>query len=655
MGENGYAGSILYVDLTTGTFRKEPLDLEMAKEFIGGMGINNRIAYDVIKPGIAPLSPDNAIILGAGPFAGTPIPGAGKVMATTKMPLTNAIGTAVGGGSLGPMMKFAGYDHVIITGRAQKPVYLKLDEKPAILDAGDLWGKDIFETTELLWNKHGTGPRGACSVFAIGVSGERLVHFSLGHIDYIGHLGRGGLGAVMGSKNLKAIVASPSTRGIKVADPPRLMGLIQSIYRRIKTDPLFDRWVKDGVRIGWAGWCKADFATKNFRQIYPGSEARKLYEPDRFHDVFEYRPLCCFGCPLADKAFCEIKHGEFQGLKTYFSAYLQAVLGVGIFLNLGDDYNKQLKALDLANRLGLDLITAAVMLAYLEELYERGIIDKDDLGGVEPKTGDFDAVMRAIQDMGNREGIGEITAEGWYGLFAKWPGTEKYSTVIKGQEAAHLDVRPNFGPEGFDFIVEPRGPNGPNAEGPTVLPQRTADKIWKHCDDIGVPQDAREKMFATPHVFSTPMFAAYLQDWFQLLSSLDICVRQQIAMRYDIENLTELYTAVTGYDMTPDRLQQVGARVLNIIKAVNVREGFDRKDDKPPERFFEPLTGEGKEIRLMDYYRKNELSKADVEAMLDEYYTERGWDVERGVPTRETLDSLGMGDIAEDLTRQGRL
>ncbi|MDY6912685.1 MAG: aldehyde ferredoxin oxidoreductase C-terminal domain-containing protein, partial [Chloroflexota bacterium] len=616
----------------------------------------NRLAYDIIKPDTEPLSPENAIILGAGPFAGTPIPGSGKVMATTKFPMTKAIGTAVGGGSLGPMMKFAGYDHVIITGRAEKPVYLKLDEKPEIIDAGDLWGKDIFETTDVLWNRHGTGPRGTCSVFAIGAPGEKQIYFSLGLVDKIGHLGRGGMAAVVGSKNLKAIVACPSDKGIKVADPDKVMELIQTIYQRIRTDPLFDRWVKDGVRIGWAGWCKGEgFAKNNWREIYSGSEARKLYDSDRFHDIFRYRPLCCFGCPLADKAFCEVKQGEFQGLKTYFSEYLQYNLAFSIYSDLRDDYNKIMKCADYANREGLDVLTLSVMLGFLTELYERGIVTKEDTGGIEPKLGDFDTVMQVMHQMANREGIGALTADGWQGLFDRFPGSEKYAVVIKGQEQGHMDIRPSFGPEGFDFIIEPRGPNGPNAEGPTVLPQRTSDKVWKHCDDIGVPQEIREKMFDTPSVFSTPLFALYLQDWFQLLSALDICVRQQIAMRYDIENLTELYTAVTGFEMNPTELQKTGARILNLIKALNVREGFDRKDDTFPDRWFEPLQAEGKEVRLMDYYRKRELNRDDLNAMLDEYYTERGWDVKKGIPTRETLTELGMRDIAEDLAKQGRL
>lgn len=657
MGDNGYAGSILYVDLTSGTCEKKPLDMEMAKTFIGGMGLNSRLAYDVIKPGIDPLSPENAIILGAGPFAGTPIPGAGKVMATTKFPMTQAIATAVGGGSLGPMLKFAGYDHVIITGKAKGPVYLKLDENPEIIDASYLWGKDIFETTAELWNKHGRGPRGACSVFAIGVPGEKLVQISLGLIDNIGHLGRGGLGAVVGSKNLKAIVASPSAHGIKVANPDKTMNLIGNIYKRIRTDPLFDRWVKDGVRIGWTGWCKGEgFATNNWRDIYSGADARKLYETEKFHDVFKYKPLCCFGCPLADKAFCEIKKGEFQGLKTYFSEYLQIILGFGIYTNLRDDYNKTLKCADYANRQGLDILTATVMIGFLAELYERGMVTKEDTQGLEPKLGDFDTVMQMMKAMANREGLGELTANGWKGLFSRF-GTEseKYAVVIKGQEQGHMDVRPSFGPEGFDFIVEPRGPNGPNAEGPTILPLRTSDKFWKHCDEIGVPHEVRERMFDSPMVFSTPIFTTYLQDWFQLCSSLDICVRQQIAMRYDIENLVELYTAVTGFEITPQQLQKVGARVLNMTKALNVREGFGRKDDTFGERWFEPLKGESKEVRLMDYYRKRELTKDDLNIMLDEYYTERGWDVEKGIPTKETLTELGMSDIAEDLTKQGRL
>ncbi|MDP2645145.1 MAG: aldehyde ferredoxin oxidoreductase C-terminal domain-containing protein [Desulfobacterales bacterium] len=649
MTANGYAGRILQVDLTTGKIDEIPLDMELAKAFIGGVGLNNRLAYDIITPGVEALAPENPIILGTGPFAGTPIPGAGKVFATSKVPLSGAIATASGGGSFGSMLKYAGYDHVVITGRAATPVYLKIDGSPELRDAAGLWGKDIFETSQALWKAHRR-----YSVMAIGAAGENRVGFSFALIDMIGHLGRGGLGAVFGSKNLKAVVAGPAT-GLKVADPARVMQITNTIYRRMRTDPLFEKWTADGCRIGWKSWCKADFPTQNSRRIYPGDKAKNLFVSERFHDVFRYKPLCCFGCPMADKGFFEIRKGEFAGLRTYASEYLQAMVGFGITVQLHDDYNQTLKCLDYANREGIDLFTATALIAFADELFERGIITGKDTGGLTPRLGDFDTIMEMMRRMVHREGFGDVLADGWKGAIARiGQGVEAYAPIIKGIESAHYDFRQNFCADAFNGLVEPRGPNGPSGESPTVLPLKTSDKVWRNCDEIGVPFEVKEKIFDHPDVIDVALYEGYVQDWYQLLSSLDLCVRQQIAMRYTIDTLAELYTAVTGVDISVPDLRSAGERALNMTKVLNVREGFSRKDDVIPDRLLAPLKGEaGEERPVMDYYRKRKLARADIDQMTDEYYQARGWDKARGIPTREKLIQLGLADIAQDMEKGG--
>jgi len=209
--EGGYSGSILYVDLTTGTSHKEELDIELAKTFLGGFGINNRLAFDLIKPGIDPLSPRNPIIIGAGPFVGA-FPGATKIVGTTKL-CNGFVRTAIGGG--GAMLKYAGYDHLVLTGKAKSPVYLKIfDDDVDLCDANELWGRDVYESADLLWNKHGR----ECSSIVIGQAGERLIPIALTFIDkQIGSFGKGGLATIMGSKNLKAVVMR-GTKGVKVAE-----------------------------------------------------------------------------------------------------------------------------------------------------------------------------------------------------------------------------------------------------------------------------------------------------------------------------------------------------------------------------------------------------------------------------------------------------
>ena len=646
---NGYAGRVLHVNLSTGDIHPEPLDMDLAKAFIGGVGLNNRLAYDAIKPGLDPFSPDNAIILGNGPFAGTPIPGAGKLYATAKVPMTGAVATASGGGSFGAMLKYAGYDHVLITGKAEKPVYLKIDGTPEICDASHLWGKDILETSEQLWKAHKR-----YGVIAIGVAGENLVRFAITLIDLIGHLGRGGLGAIFGSKNLKAIVAGPY-QGVSVASPEKVMEITNTIYQRMRTDPLFEKWAADGCRIGWKSWTKADFPTKNSRMIYKGEKASNLFVSQTFHEIFRYKPLCCFGCPMADKGFFEVKKGEFSGLRTYASEYLQAMLGFGIYVQIHDDYNKTIKCLDYANRQGIDLFTATCLIAFADEIYERGIISDKDVGDLVPKLGNFDVIMKMMRQMVHREGFGDTLADGWNGAIARiGEEARKYAPVIKGLEMAHFDFRQNFSADSFNSVVEPRGPNGPSGESPTILPLRTSDKVWRNCEEIGVPSEIREQIMDHRDVIDVALYEGYVQDWYQLLSSLDLCVRQQIAMRYNIEILAELYTAVTGIDITPSALRLVGERALNMTKVNNVREGFSRKDDVIPEKLFEPLKGEdGEERCVMDYYRKRKITRDDIEQTLDNYYSSRGWNVAKGVPTKEKLIDLGLGAIAEDLERGG--
>jgi aldehyde:ferredoxin oxidoreductase len=215
----GYAGSGLWVDLSTGNIRKEPLDLDLVRRFVGGSGFTNKLAYDLIPPGVEPLSPENFVVIGSGVLSGTLAPGCTKVMATTKLPINNAIGTPFAGG-FSHRLKYAGYDYVIITGRADRPVYLKImDDDVSLVDASHVWGKDIFETTDLLKAENGVD----CSVIAIGKAGENLVRISLAMVDKFGTLGRGGLGAVLGSKNLKAVVAN-GTKGIGIADIAGIYG-----------------------------------------------------------------------------------------------------------------------------------------------------------------------------------------------------------------------------------------------------------------------------------------------------------------------------------------------------------------------------------------------------------------------------------------------
>jgi aldehyde:ferredoxin oxidoreductase len=638
----GYAGKILYVNLTEGSFKEEELSEEWKDRFIAGVGINNRLAYDIIKPQIAPLSPENPVIIGSGLFGGTMIPGGSKLMVTAKFPMTNSIGTAVGGGSFASIMKFAGYDHIIITGRAERLSVLKIDENPEVIDASELKGMDIFDTTEYLLKKYYNS-----SVIAIGISGENMVKPSLAFIDNIATIGRGGLGAILGSKNIKAVVVR-GTNGIKVYDPDGVNRVVNLIYEKMSVDPLFSRWVKDGVRIGWPSWVKGEFSYKNDREVYTKERAIKLYESERFHEIVDYKPLCCLNCPIADKGRLKIKKGEFEGLTTYVSEFLQGMIAFGIKSNIGDDYNKILKCLDMGNRLGLDVFTISYMLGYIVELYEEGIITEGDYGK-EPKL-DFENITNLMDEIANRKGFGAIFSDGWIeGIKKIGKEAEKYALLIKGLEPCYMDPRINFGTEAFGQFINPRGAFVVQAESPTVLPLRTSDKVWRHCATIGVSEDIRDRIFDTPREFNVALFTKYCEDWYHLLNIFGLCARQQIVQRYDINLLSEIYKLITGKDIPSSDLRDIGERVLNIGKVLNVREGFSRKDDTFVERWFKPLKGEDKEIELTDYYKMEKIKKEDIEELLDQYYSERGWDIKKGIPTKRSLYDIGLKDIADEM------
>ncbi len=643
--------NVLFVDLTTGSFRQEQLGPDVVRKYIGGIGVGLRLAYDLIGPEVDPLSAENTIIISAGALVGTSLPGASKIAGITKYPMTGAIAAASAGGSFGFAMKMAGYDHIVITGKAPRPSYLQIGASPRISSAQGVWGKDIFDATDALIDKH---PQ--ASVITIGIPAERLVKICHASVDKVAHLGRGGLGAVFGAKNLKAIVAEPADgTGVKVADSKRLMESADYVFKRILTNPLRPGWLKDGVRIGWPSWSKGEFSYNNFRNYYTRERAAKLYEPERWHEAIGKTIVACPSCPIADKGIFCIKDGEFGGLTTYASEMLQAVTTFGVQCQVGADYRKIVKLHDVAGRTGIDIMSMAYMFNWIVELYEHGIVTDADLHGLEPKVG-YDSTLELMRQISEREGLGDILADGWKDAIVRiGRGCEKYAYHIKGLEPGYMDPRFNFGTEVIGQSVNPRGACVIPSESTTVIPARTADKMWRHCDKIHMPEEARDRAFLTHRIFNVGIINRYNEDWYYVAGSLGICMRQQIMEQYSFNMFTETYNAATGFEVTQDELIRGGERILHLLKAANVREGFDRKDDVFIEKWYEPARTEdgAKEMPLMDYYETAPYSREDVKALFDDYYRERGWDVERGIPTRAKLEELGLEDVAQDLASRG--
>jgi aldehyde:ferredoxin oxidoreductase len=624
----GYAGTVLYVDLTRNSVRKEPLELEMISNFVGGLGIDSKLAYDLIKPGVDPLSPENVLIYGAGPFVGTLIPGFSRNDVISKSPQTGFLAQSGTGISIGAMLKYAGYDHLVITGRAEKPVYLVItDDLVEVKDASDLWGMDLLEATDVVRSKLGN-----YWVSCIGPAGERLVRFACIIDNKNGMSARTGLGAVMGSKNLKAI-AVRGTKGIKVHQMREFRKSIDELRQAIKASPLIDPWRNEGKIIDpyiGAYTARGISLTKNFAQGFPEATTdfftQKEYA-DRIWKVY----YACLGCPVGDKAVDSLRGGKYAGLTLKLSNPWGTPLGFNICgVRNWDD---GVKCADMANRYGIDIFTATNLMAWAIELYEKGILTRKDTDGLELKW-DSDTVMTLMDKIARREGIGDILAEGEK-ISAQRIGrnSARYAVNVKGLEPT-MDLRETIFTENFGQLVDPRGAHHARGYGITYIP-RKAESIARYAPRIGVPADAVARICPEPGVFSVPRLTKWVQDYDSLAYSLGMCMRVPIGTAYDLATITRLYSITTGIESSSEELLKAGERIWNIQRLFNEREGATRKDDMPPPRMLnEPVTvGDAVHQPIKESY---------IQQLLNEYYDERGWDTVTGNPTEQKLIELGL-------------
>ena len=634
----GYAGSILYVDLTGGKIRKEPLDPELASAFIGGWGFTLRLAYDLIPPDVDPLSPENAIILGVGPLTGTTVPGSSEISLTTKCLLNGGFPEHAGGGHLALMLKTSGYDAVVITGRAEKPVYLRIaDDDVALCDASDLWGQDVYETIDELRGRHEP-----CSILPIGPAGENLVEISVAAMDKGGTLGSGGFPAVMGSKKLKAIVAQMGTKPTKVAHRLKLDRLVDEEIGRIKSYHLREEMMKAGSMAMTREWLSAAGAFRNnWRQIVIDPEGAGY--ADAIYEIHKRsrKNISCPTCLMCDKDRVDIKEGKYAGL----TAYDTAIMAVPTSGPTVDHYAQALEAMDLPNRLGICRLQWMAVWDYMVYLYEQGVITKEDTGGIELKS-DPDTTLRLMRMTAYREGFGDVLAEGIVGASRRiGRGAEAEAVHIKGFNII-LVAEPRLNGMGtmeFEGLVQPgRCANQQGSLGaPSYNRGRPAEQWVRQAERCGVPGEAIQRIFTTDS-FNVGRLTRYAEDYTSVCNCLGLCNRLYIGRFHSLKSLAEFYSAVTGIEMSPEELMKAGERCWNLLKVLNSRAGFDRSHDRPPDVWFTPLKVDGQELPLTDYYRTKILTREDVASLLDDFYEERGWDKKTSAPTPEKLRELGL-------------
>jgi aldehyde:ferredoxin oxidoreductase len=624
----GYAGKLLYVDLTNGRTSTEPLDLDRAKKYIGGCGIAERMLCDVLPPDIEPLSPANPIIISAGPLIGSGAPGASKIEMHTKSTASAAkertkyyVPRSCGGTRyFGNMMKRAGYDHIVITGKSAKPVYLKIvDDDVEICDATDLWGKkDIYETTDELTSRHQES-----GVIAIGKAGENLIPYSIGWIDKQSHIGRNGGAAGMGYKNLKAIVIR-GTGKVNVWDREKLKTMVPEFIKEAMNSPRY----------------KMTHPKNNLTT--PPPQLSSYYPPNISSDTLTGHSGC-HSCVFSCKPVHIIKDGEFAG-GILGSSFHYSMFGEWIGIK---DYRHAMRLVEVCDRAGIDFRTIIGMLRFINRLYERGITTEKDMDGLELQRGNTKAFLKLTDKILNRDGIGDVLANGWFALADRFgvdpDNDEDGYQIIKGTSTFFDALTYALSPVTFAEIVNTKP--GAELHPVTIMPKQPIESVREWCRGIAMSPEEMDRVFSNDK-FNTGRLTKHVEDAESVYWAMGTCVTwaSGVPQIYSLKTLAELYATVTGIVVTAEELKRKGERIWNLGKLLNTREGIDRNDDNLPGQWANAMA----EGYLKDYFGR-QVNRDDFESVLDDYYDEHGWDINTGVPTRSKLIELGLKDLVSML------
>ncbi len=607
----GLAGKLVRVNLTTREIRREEIGEEVFKKFLGGRGLAAKILYEELPVKIDPLSAQNKLVIAPGALVGTPALAANKTLIASKSPLTGIWGDAVCGGSFGIELKKAGYDALIIEGKAARPVYLFINNgQVKIREGSHLWGLETGPAQEALLKE--TGP---AKVMAIGPAGENLVKFAAAISELHFIAGRTGMGCVMGAKNLKAIAVKGSNK-INVAHRSELIDLTKQLIKEIKENPSCGTLTRYGT---WNNLTPLQnygiLPTKNFQQgIIAGGE--KL-ESETMNEAVLTRRYTCPGCPIFCRPVVEMEK-PFKILGIYGGPQYETVAALGSLL-LNVDPMVIAKGHELCNRYGLDSMSTGACIAWAMECWERGI----NLGRPLP-WGDKDTILALIEEIALRRGIGKILADGVRAAAAQvGQGSEVWALHVKGLEMAMHDPRGKKG-MGLSYATAARG--GCHLQ---IIHEEALEPGGPF------PELGLKKALSRKQLEGKPYMVKITQDYFGTLNdSLGICKFPTNAWRpFTPGRMVETLSLVTGWNISLLELLEIGERIFTLCRLFNVREGVRKSDDVLPLRLSEPLSAGATAGEV--------ITKEDLNKMLDEYYQLRGWDKE-GLPSLETLKRLGL-------------
>ena len=588
------------------------MNLDWARQFVGGSGLAARYLYNLITPQTDPLEAENPLMFMTGPLVGTAAPSCGRYVVCARSPLTGIWGESNSGGHWGPELKFAGYDGILFTGRAAHPVYLWIKDGLAELrDASHLQGRDSYQTQESIRQELGE-PK--ARVACIGPAGENLVKYAAVMNDAGRAAGRTGMGAVMGSKNLKAI-AVRGTGNVPLADEEAFSHYVHQAREAIKEDIA----VEILRLMGTAGGAEMLMMLGDMPSRYFTGDEMNVTSIGgaTMAETILVKNAACYRCPIACGRVTDI--GERYGLSRVDGPEYETIAAYGSLL-LVDDLSAIAYVNHLCNRYGLDTITGGVTIALAYYLYEQGLITAQDTGGLELRWGDAETALRLTEMIAWREGFGDLLAEGSQAV-ARHLGVEDLAVQVNGLEVPMHDPRASFG-MAVNYATGPRG--ACHNQGDMYLVDQGQQQ-----EELGIVMGDRFESSA-----EKAQITARQQDWRTLYNAMIMCV-----FANPPASITRgMLGAATGWDLALEDLLPLGERAFNLKRALNTRLGLTAANDRLPKLLLQPLAGGGAASHV-----------PDMDLLMREYYAWRGWDPVTGRPTRERLMALGLEDVATDL------
>ena len=632
----GYNSKILRVDLSKRKFDVDGHDELFYRRYLGGRGIAAYYLLKELKRGIDPLGPDNLLIFASSVVSGAPLPGASRYTVAAKSPLTNGYAETEAGGFWGPELKFAGYDAIVFNGRASNPVYLCIrDGKPELRDATKLWGKTTGEAQDAIREELQDK---LVRVAAIGPGGENLVRYACIMNDLNRANGRTGMGAVMGSKNLKAIGVRGHSK-ITMKNPETVMAIAKyfagDFMKNLEGRQLHDygtpAYVLPNQEAGM-------LPTRNFQESQI-DDAENI-SGERMKEEIVVRAEGCYSCPQSCKKAVAFDK-PYKVEARYGGPEYETIAALGSCCGI-TDLHAVAKGNELCNKYGLDTMSAGVAISFAMECYQKGILTKADFNGVELKFGNAAAMLESIERIAYRRGYGDLLAEGVMRAAQKMgKGSEKYAMHVKGMELPQHEVRGKVGcalayavaPQGADHVQhEHDGVFDPNLAGYDAKDKAASSYFIAQAGALGINEPMPSLDFGPKKV----RLFTYLQHWWSLFNMLGLCLFAYVPVRsLTAQNVVDFTRAITGWETSVWELMKAGERGTTMARVFNLKEGLRRKDDNIPDRFYEPIAS--------GPLKGEKIDRKEFEDALSLYYEMMGWDSKNGVPTRGRLEELELG------------